>query len=416
MEKEIVTAGSGGLNRRERAAERVTQEARRCAEFLRARGDYSPQFDYFLDLAENGGIPEAMAEKTGRPVAKLLCIQVPVELVSAAGFHPLKVWSGSPAVSSLTVQGTPALMCPMLRAVLGAVGMKDETRESIWVLPTTCDWVVKFPELASREGRVFSPKMHWLELPHLKDGEHGQKRWLNEVYELKDFLESIGRRVDKKSLAQAIERYQRAWAALSRLSAMRKEGRLAAVWFMLIAGSFFSDSPERWSEAAKKITGSPALDPTEEKARVFLAGSPIFFPNFKIPLLMEEVGLYMASDDLCSSERIIPGAVTYRDSSLHGMMTALAERYHQGCLCPTFIDNDRRINNILGQREGIDFRGVVFHVLKGCHLYDIESRGLEGALKEGGLKFIRLETDYATEDEGNLRTRLEAYRGILGEK
>jgi benzoyl-CoA reductase/2-hydroxyglutaryl-CoA dehydratase subunit BcrC/BadD/HgdB len=94
-------------------------------------------------------------------------------------------------------------------------------------------------------------------------------------------------------------------------------------------------------------------------------------------------------------------------------MSALAQRYHMGCLCPTFIDNDRRINNILGRLGGDDFGGVVFHVLKGCHPYDIESCGLEGSLKEHGLKFIRLETDYASEDSSNLLTRAEAFRNTM---
>jgi benzoyl-CoA reductase/2-hydroxyglutaryl-CoA dehydratase subunit BcrC/BadD/HgdB len=95
------------------------------------------------------------------------------------------------------------------------------------------------------------------------------------------------------------------------------------------------------------------------------------------------------------------------------MIDALAQRYHLGCLCPAFADNDRRINNILSpERRGL-FRGVVFHVLKGCHPFDLESLVLEGSIKEAGLRFIRLETDYAREDSQTLLTRLEAFRETL---
>ena len=95
------------------------------------------------------------------------------------------------------------------------------------------------------------------------------------------------------------------------------------------------------------------------------------------------------------------------------MMSALAERYHQACLCPTFIDNDRRVNNIIGRRPKARFDGVVFQVLKGCHPYDIESSVLEAELKSRGLRFIRLETDYASEDDRNLFARLEAFRNTM---
>ena len=91
----------------------------------------------------------------------------------------------------------------------------------------------------------------------------------------------------------------------------------------------------------------------------------------------------------------------------------MAGTYHQGCLCPVFADNDRRINNILNQRREAAFDGVVSHVLKGCHPYDLESFSLEEPLKAQGLKFIRLETDYTQEDRQNLLTRLEAYRGTI---
>ena len=152
---------------------------------------------------------------------------------------------------------------------------------------------------------------------------------------------------------------------------------------------------------------------TASQGRVFLAGSPIFFPNFKLPDLLEEAGLYVVGDDLCSSERLFPGGVKYKDNSEFGVMSALAQRYHQGCLCPTFADNDRRVNNILGAVGADAFDGVVFHVLKGCHPYDLESFSLEPVLKERGLKFIRLETDYSAEDNQNLLTRLEAFRHNL---
>jgi len=197
-----------------------------------------------------------------------------------------------------------------------------------------------------------------------------------------------------------------------RLTEMRSQGLLSSVWFMLMTSMFFYDSAEKWTEAAEKVHIISAAS-ANSSARIYLAGSPIFFPYFKIPMLLEEAGLSLVADDLCSSERIFPGAVTTSDTSLFGMMNALAQRYHQGCLCPTFIDNDRRGNNILGRKNSADFRGIVFHVLKGCHPYDLESYGIEGFLKNNGLKFIRIETDYTQEDSQNLLTRLEAYRHTL---
>ncbi|MDR3076405.1 MAG: 2-hydroxyacyl-CoA dehydratase family protein [Synergistaceae bacterium] len=391
---------------------RAAAETKQTLDMLRARPDYTGAFDYFLELAETGCDTKAVSERTRRRVVSLLCVQAPIELIHAAGFHPLKIWSGSSAACNFASPGFPALMCPMLKAVCGAIRMNGVSNGN-WVIPTTCDWVVKFPELASKEGSPFLERVFWLELPHLKDEPEGQHKWLDEIFRFKKHLENLGEKISRRSLSESIKVYGRAWRALSALSRMRQNGLLASVWFMLAAGTFFLDAVENWTLEAGKVIAS-RYGAYLDGARVFLAGSPIFFPNLKLPLLAEEAGLSVVADDLCSSERVIPGAVTFGDESEFGMMEALAERYHQACLCPTFIDNDRRVNNILGRRPEAYFDGVVFHVLKGCHPYDIESSGLEAELKSRGLRFIRLETDYASEDDRNLFARLEAFRNTLG--
>ncbi|MDR2527420.1 MAG: 2-hydroxyacyl-CoA dehydratase family protein [Synergistaceae bacterium] len=387
-------------------SDRVRAESERAAEALRSRPDYSRTFGYFLELAEKG--PGAVLNRTGRETVSMLCVQVPPELVHAAGLQPFKIWGGSSW--NFSPPEAPTLMCPMLKASMAVMGANENFQGRDWVVPTTCDWVVKFPEIASRVWKRPAPRVFWLELPHLKERPYGGQRWLEEMFRLKDFLESIGEKITGKSLARSAALYARAWRAMNRLSDMRRDGALPPVWFMLIMGTFFLDSPERWTEAAENVTPSPVGN---SAVRVFLAGSPIFFPNLKLPLLLEEAGLYAAADDLCSSGRVIPGAVTCHDTSEFGVISAVAERYHRACLCPIFIDNDRRVNNILGRRKDVRFDGVIFHVLKGCHPYDIESLGLESELKRRGLRFLRLETDHTPEDSRNLFARLEAFHNTV---
>jgi benzoyl-CoA reductase/2-hydroxyglutaryl-CoA dehydratase subunit BcrC/BadD/HgdB len=395
----------------EKASGRAASEIASTLAAFRSRPDYSQSYDYFLRLAEDMTL-EAAEARAGREALRLLCVQAPLELIHAAGLHPFKVFCGSNAAGGLASHGLPALTCPLIRAVAGAVRMTGGAVRP-WVLPTTCDWIVHFPEILSLSGVKDASPVHWLELPHLKDGDEGRRRWLDEIYGLKKFLEArVGRGVKQAALARSVAVYQRAWRALTALSNLRRSGRLSSAWFMLIAGVFFCDSPEAWAGAAERVIDSPG-DPVPGGRKIFLAGSPIFFPNFKVPFLIEEAGLNVVSDDLCSSERIFPGAASYTDSSEYGLVSALSERYHQGCICPTFIDNDRRVNNIIGQMRGSGFLGVAFHVLKGCHPYDLESFGVEFRLKERGLKFIRLETDYSAEDDRTLSTRLEAFRRTM---
>ncbi|MDR0576142.1 MAG: 2-hydroxyacyl-CoA dehydratase family protein [Candidatus Accumulibacter sp.] len=396
-----------------KAAQKMAAETARFLADLREREDYRPEFEPFLEYLADASA-SAAARRGARPLLKLLCVQAPLELIHAAGFHPFRVFSGSLAASALAAGNLPALTCPLLRAVLGEL-LLDASPSAAWILPTTCDWVVKFPEMLRLAGVGERPEIEWLELPRLKGRADGRERWLTEVWRLKEYLEKLaGRKIERKALRESIGAYARAAAVRQKLRQARIEGRLPPIWFMLVMSAFFLDEVSGWTAAAERLP--PVLTKTREiaAARVFLAGSPIVFPNFKLPLLLEEAGLTAVADDLCSSERIFPGTSVIGDESLFGLVSALAGSYHQGCLCPVFADNERRINNIFNQRREAAFQGVVFGVLKGCHPYDLESFALEGPLKAQGLKFLRLETDYTQEDRQNLLTRLEAYRGTIG--
>ena len=97
------------------------------------------------------------------------------------------------------------------------------------------------------------------------------------------------------------------------------------------------------------------------------------------------------------------------DDSFDGLIRALAVRAIRPCTCPTFADNKQRIYRI--RQMIIDHRieGVIYHVLRGCLVYDFEYRKTEEELDKLGIPVIRLETDYNEEDIEQLRIRIEAF-------
>ena len=411
------------INRESRIREKVkskyNEEVQQEITLLRERQDYFPELDYFLNLLAEGPESSIISARVGRPVVALLCLQAPLELFHAYGVHPFKVFGGSQVATRLSAPSLPAVMCPMLRSALGMLqldnGLEEDKGFAAWVLPTTCDWVVKFMEMMANCGQENKRPVHRLELPHLKDRDESQERWLEEIYGLRKFLGELTgqKKPDRKVLARSMSIYQKAWNSFTKLTDLKRTGQVSGPWYVAISNSFFFDDVEKWIAALNAVIPKFKERPHSSGQEVYLAGSPIFFPNLKMVHLLEDAGLKVVMDDLCSSERLFPGAVYFDDPSDHGLIKALAQRYHQGCLCPTFADNDRRINNIIAPAHKACIKGVVFQVLKGCHPFDLESITLERQLRDEGLKFIKLETDYTSEDSQNILTRLEAYRGTL---
>ncbi|MDR2350642.1 MAG: 2-hydroxyacyl-CoA dehydratase family protein [Deltaproteobacteria bacterium] len=390
------------------------------ADIRAARGDF-PGLDYFLSLHAEGPSPEKIEERTGMPPVALLCLQAPIEIFLAQGFFPVKILGGSHGCANLTSPKLPALMCPTLKAVLGETELDPRLPRIPWVLPLTCDWMVKFKETRALFGDFPGP-VHLLEVPRLRESAETGDRWVREVSKLSGFLAKIGgKKLNAKNLSKAMGTMEEARKAQAELAVLRRKGLVPARVHALIQGAFFFDRAENWTRSVNLVIGAvrkkagngDAPNETGRENPVFLSGSPVFFPNFKILKLLETAKLNVLADDLCSSERLFPRHVAVTDRTVEGMTRALADAYHRGCLCPVFAENAHRASVIKEAQNEAGVRGVVFHLLKGCHPYDLDSFSLEEALRGWGLKFLKIETDYSAEDGQNLLTRLEAFRPTL---
>lgn len=392
-----------------KAAGEYGQEAAR----LRERADFLDVYDYFLRLAEEPFSAAALSQRVGAPLAGLFCLQAPLEIFLALGLHPVRLCAGSQIAQQAAASSLPVLMCPMLKSFVGHTLLYENDFRSFQtvVLPTTCDWVVKIPEIMGEDLSA----LHYMELPHYRDTEKARIAWREEVFSLVAALEEkTGKKLTASSLRAAVETLTEVWGIFGALLNLRRKGVLPGIWVLLLANTFLLDRLPVWTDHLRRVLQTLQDRPAAPvPAGIFMAGSPIVFPNFKMLEIIEQAGMAAIADDLCTSERIFPGGVAYRDTSRDGLLRSLAERYHTGCICPTFIDNDRRVNNIFLAAETAPIRGVVYHLLKGCHPYDIEAITVERRLRESGLKFIKIETDYGREDSQNIATRLEAFRQTL---
>lgn len=399
------------LRLKQKFRKQIVSEYETQFENIRNREDYLPQIEHFLEVLKYSVHPEEMQKRLNDKVVLTFCIQAPLELFFASGMRVFKLACGSFAARHLAIGQLPSLTCPMIKSVIGMLNSRDDAGVVPYktVFPTTCDWVVKFSELT---GMDETGNFH-MELPHMRENETSSQRWLEEVYALKKWLEQIsGKKIPRKDLNHAVSIFMKAYHEFSKLTELRRWQKVPSVHFAAITNSLVYDDINEWIiHVSRYIAGLNTIP--KEKTPVFLAGSPILFPNYKLLKLIEDAGMSVVADDLCSMERVFPGAACYEDRSEYGLMRALAERNHKACICPTFADNQRRVNSMQNVLLKENIKGIVYHVLKGCHPYDIESVIIEKKLKASGYRFLKIETDYVEEDEQNIVTRLEAFRKTL---
>ncbi len=190
---------------------------------------------------------------------------------------------------------------------------------------------------------------------------------------------------------------------------------------MLVTQTVWYDDLERWTreteqlciELQKKIENK--IDTIDSDApRIMLAGSPIVWPNWKIPNLIEEAGAVIACDELCTGDQgALSEPVNVDEWTMKGMIAALADRYLLPITCPCFTPNEKRIDKIVRMVRDYHVEGVVYHQLRGCYIHKMEFNRIRAALKELGTPVLGIETDYTQEDLGQLRTRLEAFLEMI---
>jgi benzoyl-CoA reductase/2-hydroxyglutaryl-CoA dehydratase subunit BcrC/BadD/HgdB len=270
-----------------------------------------------------------------------------------------------------------------------------------------------------------------MNVPRTKDTQQAKTYWLDQVKEIKIRLEKLtGHTITGKAMQAAIKKTLKATEASRRLQDLRKgppviTGRDA----MLVGQMTFHDDIVRWTEKTnilcdeleQKLSEKTLVAP-EATPRILLTGSPMIWPDcWKTPNIIEESkpqGLIVA-DEFCSGDRVFFDPVGVDEGSTGDLLKAIAERYVLPCTCPCFSSeegNQDRIDKLHTMIKDYRIDGVIYHVIRGCHLYAMEYMRLKRLFDKENIPMYYLDTEYSREDSGQIKTRIEAFLEMLTTK
>jgi benzoyl-CoA reductase/2-hydroxyglutaryl-CoA dehydratase subunit BcrC/BadD/HgdB len=403
----------------------IQKSSRVAASYLRraeSLGDPPEALRPFFDVLRKIFVELQDAPKpVGTKTIGTYCVMVPSELIWAAGAMPVRLCSGSYTAYTIGDDLVPRDACPLVKSVMGfgEIGVSPlYSNCSLMVIPVTCDCKKKLAGMLERLKPTVT-----LHVPSSKERDADMEEYVRELYRLIPILEEVtGQQVMPRSLAEAINQKGYAQYEMSRFLAYRQNNPplLHGTQVMAVMNAFAYMPPLEWAKCMRKLNDE--LDQRLERKqfaaktnrpRVLVTGSPIMYPNLKISLLIEEMGGILAADETCMGERALYDPLTVTDRSFDGMMRALAGRYTRPCTCPTFTDNRQRVFRIKQMIKDHQIQGVIYHVLRGCLVYDYEYPVLEEELEKEGIPIIRVESDYNEEDVEQLRIRIEAFIELL---
>ncbi len=417
-------AGEDALKKR--AEDRFLRKtARISAKYLRSvseMNDVPSGMKPFMDVLEAVYVNnENIFDEQSAETVGTYCVMVPEEMVYAAGGKPVRICSGNHVALQLGEEILPKDACPLVKAAAGSImpnGMNYLGNCSYSVIPVTCDCKRKLVDKLKQYHKV-----HSMRIPSASQSDSSVEDYVTELYKLKDFLEeNLGNKITYRRLYDAVSETYRTAAETERFFRLKSHfpSVIHGVHSILLFNAYTYMKPAEWrghlsvlcDELEKRIADGKH-SARKNTPRIMLTGSPMIFPNIKIPYIIESSGGIVVADETCIGERGYSDVPVINDHSMDGLLTALAVKAIRPCTCPVFVDTDKRLYRIkkLIERNKVD--GVIYHVLRGCLVYDYEYQRIEDMLEKMGVKVLRVETDYSEEDVEQLKIRLEAFLEVI---
>jgi benzoyl-CoA reductase/2-hydroxyglutaryl-CoA dehydratase subunit BcrC/BadD/HgdB len=380
--------------------------------------DNPASMQYFYDLYRKVYCQGEEVEHEGMLVGTT-CIQAPEELIYAFGATPMRLCNGSYHYDQKGADFMPSKSCSLVKATLGMLNSDTQIpkvgKPDMIVNPTTCDQKKKSSSMMADMGY----QVYDLEFPNVKESEASRVYWQRSVRQFAaELRELTGKKLTRKALKAAMNKTGRAQAAFRKLHNFRRKSPSLILGkdVFLVTNAYFFDDIERWTGAVETLNEELAqrdqsgFKAVQSKApRVLFTGSPPIFPNLKLPLLIEEAGGVVVSDETCSANRMLYDMTAVDEWMVNDMVDSLADKYLKPCTCPIFTRNDDRKRRLLELVRDFQADGVVYQAFAGCQVYEMEYRSVAEEFNKMGIPLLYVETDYSHDDKGQLSTRIEAF-------
>ncbi len=354
-------------------------------------------------------------KKKGGKVIGTFCLYVPDEIIMAADGIGIGLCGGAQFSIPEAEKVLPRNLCPLIKSVFGFKLAKIcpyfEVADFV-VGETTCDGKKKVWELL--DDHIPTYKM---EVPQMKRGVD-KNLWLEEIKAFKDKMEEeSGVKITLERLETQIRIVNEKRKAIKRLFETRRTNPvpISGKDSLLISQIAFYDDVKRFTTKVNELYDElggriqKGLGVTsKDTPRILVSGCPMAIPNWKLHHIIETSGAVVVCEESCVGTRYFTNMVEEGCPTLDGKLKAIAERYLKiNCSC--FSPNEERIDQIIQYAKDFDVDGIVHYTLQFCHTYNVEFVKVKTALNNVDIPVLEVETDYGAEDEGQLKTRIEAF-------
>lgn len=353
------------------------------------------------------------AKEAGTKVVGLYCGYIPFELVRAVGAVPVSLCGNDAEAIPAAEVELPRNFCPLIKSSYG-LAITDTCPffhfSDALIGETTCDGKKKVFELL----KALKP-VHVMQLPFDVGAPRALEHWRAEIERVTEFLEGVtGQKVTDERLRYEIAYENGMRRLLQRINTTFERPVPALTWTQMLNVRSLTDfvidrDPyvALLTELAEAVEAADAasVGVDDGRPRVLVTGTPMSPETNKVMRLAEESGARVVAHDACSGTKSFDRLIDETGDPID----ALA-RFTLGIPCACMSPNDGRLELLRRTVDTYEVQGVIDTVWLACHTFNVESVLVQRACRdELSVPFLKIETDYSDADEGQLRTRIEAF-------
>jgi predicted CoA-substrate-specific enzyme activase len=389
---------------------------------LGAQTETAAEENYILDLT---ALESSIAKQQeaiisggdGKKKIGYLCTYTPLELVNAAGVSHVRLFKmGNTEVVASGEQITQSVFCDFTKSILGAFKEGDPLYKSLDKIYTfyTCDCIKKVGEAI---GDFFAPSDIYI-LPRMRHKDSSRDYYRTEILNFKADLEQLsGNIVSEEAVRDQIKLYNQVRSLLKKISELRKRDNppISGKDFLELIKGYYYLPPEKLLELYGQMYAKLSAVPNtgRRKIRLMMSGGIVADGDRRLlELIEDELGARVVVEDHCSGVRNVLHTINEQGDPYK----ALADGYLDQSPCTRMKPLQERITISGDMAQEYDVEGILYVYLKFCPCYGQIKHEFFKHYQKLGIPVLEVPIDYSASDQGQLKTRLEAFIEVLGER
>jgi predicted CoA-substrate-specific enzyme activase len=350
-----------------------------------------------------------------------LCTYMPMELLAAAGLRYTRLYqAGNAEVVGAGELHTQSVLCDHTKSCIGGFVSGHPLFRAVNKVysPHVCGNMKRASEII---GTLVPTKL--INVPKNRSVAISRHFFRTELDVLRQELEGLsGRTIDDRAIHEQIVLFNRVRRLLKKISELRLRPRpvLSGSAFLDLVRGYYILPPETllqtYGALYDQLLARSTVESDDQGARpirLLISGSLMADGDRRLLDIVErDLGAAVVVEDHCAGLRPVHHTIAEEGDPLQ----ALADGYLDQAPCSNRKPMEDAIDftSALAREYSVD--GVLYVYLKFCSCYGLTKKSFIDRLQDDGLPVLDVSSDYSSSDQGQLKTRLEAFVEVLRER